>query len=73
VLRWHSPAPRACAAAASARSRGGLAGSDERRVARPEEAAELATFLASERAAYITGQGINVNGGMMLNCASEAL
>ena len=37
------------------------------RVARPEEVAELVAFLASERAAYITGQAINVNGGMVLN------
>jgi len=29
----------------------------------PEEAANLAMFLASDKAAYITGQSINLNGG----------
>ena len=34
-----------------------------RRIGEPEELAALATFLASERAGYITGQSIPVDGG----------
>ena len=34
------------------------------RFARPSEIADLATFLASERAAYINGQQIGINGGI---------
>ena len=34
------------------------------RVGEPEDIARLATFLASDDAAYITGQNMAVNGGM---------
>jgi len=50
------------------------AGVDARRIAeivpmkragRPEEVADLVAFLCSDRAAYITGQAISINGGMI--------
>ncbi|HKB09000.1 MAG TPA: 3-oxoacyl-ACP reductase family protein [Vicinamibacterales bacterium] len=34
------------------------------RIATPEEIASIVAFLASDEAAYITGQTVNVNGGM---------
>lgn len=36
------------------------------RFGRPEEVAEIVVFLASDRAAYITGQVIHVNGGLRM-------
>ncbi|MFB3148686.1 MAG: SDR family oxidoreductase, partial [Thermodesulfobacteriota bacterium] len=35
------------------------------RIGRPEELADLAVFLASERASYITGTTIQVDGGLI--------
>lgn len=37
-----------------------------RRLGRPEDVAAAVSFLASERAAYITGQVLNVDGGMVM-------
>uniref|UniRef100_A0A0D5A081 3-oxoacyl-[acyl-carrier protein] reductase n=1 Tax=Sphingomonas sp. JE1 TaxID=1628059 RepID=A0A0D5A081_9SPHN len=37
------------------------------RLARPQDAADTIAFLASERAAYITGQCVGVNGGFVMS------
>ncbi|MCK4545872.1 MAG: 3-oxoacyl-[acyl-carrier-protein] reductase [Candidatus Eisenbacteria sp.] len=37
-----------------------------RRLGHPEDVAAAVTFLASDRAAYITGQVLNVDGGMVM-------
>ena len=36
------------------------------RFGKPEEIAELALFLSSEKSDYITGQVINIDGGMVM-------
>ena len=36
------------------------------RLGRPEEVAELVAFLASDRAAYITGASLDINGGDLM-------
>lgn len=39
------------------------------RVGEPDEIAELILFLASERAGWITGETISIDGGRHLTCA----
>ena len=39
------------------------------RVGRPEEVAELIYFLASEKAAWITGETVSIDGGRALTCS----
>ena len=36
------------------------------RIGRPEEVADLICFLASERAGYITGAAVDINGGDLM-------
>ena len=38
-----------------------------RRMGRPEEVADAVTYLCSERASFITGHALNVDGGVMVN------
>ena len=38
-----------------------------RRIGEPEEIGELVSFLLSDRASYITGQVISVDGGSSIN------
>ena len=37
------------------------------RLAKPEEIADVVSFLVSEKSKYITGEVINVNGGLLMN------
>ena len=37
-----------------------------KRLAEPQEVAELVAFLASDRAAYITGASLDINGGDLM-------
>ncbi len=39
------------------------------RVARPEEVAEAVAFLAGDRASFITGIAVPVDGGLLANAA----
>jgi len=37
------------------------------RLAKPEEIADAVSFLLSEKAVYITGEVLNINGGMLMD------
>jgi 3-oxoacyl-[acyl-carrier protein] reductase len=50
----------------------GLAVNPLRRVAQPEEIAELIAFLVSDRASYITGSVVAIDGGELLATAADA-
>jgi 3-oxoacyl-[acyl-carrier protein] reductase len=41
-----------------------------RRIGQPQDIAKVVVFLASEDAAYITGQNITVDGGLTLGAAA---
>jgi NAD(P)-dependent dehydrogenase (short-subunit alcohol dehydrogenase family) len=44
-----------------------IAGVPMGRIGQPEDVAEAVAFLASPRAGYITGQSLNVDGGIIGN------
>ena len=37
-----------------------------KRLGKPEDIANIALFLSSEKASYITGQTFHINGGMLM-------
>jgi NAD(P)-dependent dehydrogenase (short-subunit alcohol dehydrogenase family) len=59
--------PRVMAAHTEAEWRQLSASIPMRRVGQPKDIAEAVSFLASEESAFITGQLIHVNGGMVFN------
>ena len=44
-----------------------MGSASHRRFGQPQEIAAAMAFLASDEAAYITGQTLRVNGGMSMN------
>ena len=45
---------------------GQVAATPLRRLGKPEEVADLALYLASDEASFVTGQVVDVAGGMMM-------
>jgi NAD(P)-dependent dehydrogenase (short-subunit alcohol dehydrogenase family) len=45
----------------------GVAATPLGRIAEPEDVANMVAFLASEEAAFITGQAYNINGGLFFH------
>ena len=43
-----------------------IASTSMRRIGRPEEVAAAIAFLASDDASYVTGQTLNVSGGLSM-------
>lgn len=67
ISPWYTQTPLASVALSEpARLEKILARTPMRRIAQPEEIAGLAAFLAMDKASYITGQDIKVDGGMSI-------
>ncbi len=65
-VRVNAIAPGAIQTPMFGRSPAGLASTiPMKRIGGPEEIASVATFLASSESSYVTGETINVNGGML--------